>query len=117
MGEEESIPLLFGVRFTGANVQKWPFPAAQAMKFTRGRPTAACDPKQPFAHETSEVRFGGLAGPTNTSNTVPFSELLFTSSLFNLDTISLPRCNVTAAHIRSRILIRHTHKTLSWNIS
>ncbi len=36
--------LLFGVRFTGANVQKWPFPAVQAMKSIRGRPTASCDP-------------------------------------------------------------------------
>ncbi len=29
------------------------------MKFTRGRPTAACDPFQPFEEKLSNVRFAG----------------------------------------------------------
>ena len=45
------------------------------MKSIRGCSTAASDPNQPFAQETSEVCFGGLTGPTKTPITAPFSVL------------------------------------------
>ena len=36
------------VRLLGSNGRLWPFPAVQAMKSIRGRPTAACDPTRTF---------------------------------------------------------------------
>ncbi len=35
----------------------WPFPAVQAMKSIRGRPTATCDPFRPFELEKQMSAF------------------------------------------------------------
>jgi hypothetical protein len=43
------------------NVRKWPFPAAQAMKFTRGRPTATCDPFWSLTTSSSIVGYAAIA--------------------------------------------------------
>ena len=42
---------------TASNDGTWPFPAAQAMKSIRGRPTATCDPLPPFELGRSNVCF------------------------------------------------------------
>jgi len=50
------------------------------------------------------------------SNLMSFTELMFTSSLFILDTNSLPHRNVTVTQISKRILARHTPHMLRWII-
>jgi hypothetical protein len=47
---------------TASNDDTWPFPAAQAMKFTRGCPTAACDPSWSLVTSSSSVRFARKTG-------------------------------------------------------
>ncbi len=42
---------------TGLFTQPRPIPAVQAMKLTRGRPTAACDPFRAFSFDALYVRF------------------------------------------------------------
>jgi hypothetical protein len=37
------------------NVHLWPIPVVQAMKFIRGRPTAACDPGSTFTLPATQI--------------------------------------------------------------
>ena len=68
--------LLSRLRITRVNVQKWPFPAAQAMKSTRGCPTATPQPKvnialapENVALETCNPKDPGGPNPPSPQNT------------------------------------------------